>query len=82
MGRIRERLTRSGARTRVPQRQRYGNVRIKERRTIGGRLWVAIEVISHTICESDKPPAVKARGWIRVHDNTGAPTIWFPSRGC
>lgn len=72
------------ARRRVTQRRPYGNedVRITERRTLGGRLWVAIEVISHSICESDKPPAVKARGWIRAHDDTGAPTVWFPSRGC
>jgi hypothetical protein len=72
----------SAARTRVPQRRPYGNVRIKGRRTIGSRLWVAVEVISHSVCQSDKPPAVKARGWIRAHDDTGAPTVWFPSRGC
>jgi hypothetical protein len=74
----------SAARRRVPQRRPYGNedVRITERRTLGGRLWVAIEVISHNVCESDKPPAIKARGWIRAQDHTGAPTVWFPSRGC
>jgi hypothetical protein len=74
----------SATRTRVPQRRPYGgeDVRIKQRRTIGGRLWLDIEVISHSICESDKPPAVKARGWVRAHDATGAPTVWFASRGC
>jgi hypothetical protein len=74
----------SATRTRVPQRRTYGSedARVKGFRTIGGKLWVEIEVISHSLCESDKPPALKARGWIRAHDETGAPTVWFPSRGC
>ena len=72
------------ARTRAPQRRPDGteDVRVKGLRTVGGKLWVDIEVISHSPCESDKPPAIKARGWIRAHDETGAPTVWFPSRGC
>ncbi len=70
-------------RTRVPQRRPgYENVRVSALRTVGGKLWVDVEVISHSFCESDKPPTVKARGWIAAHDETGAPTVWFPSRGC
>lgn len=77
----------SANRTRVtPQRSPDGHdardVRVKAVRTVKGKLWVEIEVISHTICESDEPPRVEARGWIRAHDGTGAPTVWFPSRGC
>lgn len=72
------------ARTRVPQRKPYGseNVRVKQLRTVAGRLWAEIDVLSHSICTSDEPPTIKAHGWIRVHDTVGAPTIWFPSRGC
>jgi hypothetical protein len=79
----------SAHRTRVgPQRRRdenanaNANVRVKGLRTVAGTLWVEIEVISHTFCESQEPPAIKARGWIKAHDETGAPTVWFPSRGC
>jgi hypothetical protein len=74
----------SDARTRVPLRRPYGNenVRVKAQRTVAGKLWVEIEVISHSACESDKPPTVKAAGWITAHDGTGAPTVWFYSRGC
>jgi hypothetical protein len=74
----------SANRTRVQQRRPYGyeDVRVKGQQTVEGKLWADIEVISHSICESEKPPAIKARGWIPVHDNGGAPTIWFPSRGC
>jgi hypothetical protein len=48
---------------------------------VGRMLWAEVEVISHSYCESDKPPTIKARGWIRAHDGIGAPTSWFPSRG-
>jgi hypothetical protein len=74
----------SANRTRVPQRRLYGSddARVKGLRMVDGKLWVEIEVISHSFCESDKPPTIKARGWITAHDETGAPTVWFPSRGC
>jgi hypothetical protein len=72
------------ARTRVPQRRPYGSedVRVKRLQTVEGKLWAEIEVISHSFCESDKPATIKGQGWIRAHDNFGAPTVWFSSRGC
>jgi hypothetical protein len=75
---------RSAARTRVRPRRPYGveAVRVKGQQILDGKLWAEIEVISHSSCKSDKPPTVKATGWITAHDETGAPTIWFPSRGC
>ena len=74
----------SGNRTRVSQRRPYGyeDVRVKGLQAVNGKLWVDVEVISHTICESDKPPTIKARGWIPAHDAIGAATVWFSSRGC
>jgi hypothetical protein len=50
--------------------------------TVDGKLWVDIEVISHSFCESDEPPKIKARGWVPAHDKIGAPTVWFSARGC
>lgn len=78
---------RSARRTRViPQRSADGTegryVRVKTVRSISGELWLEVELISHNFCLSDQPPAIKARGWVRAHDATGAPTVWFPSRGC
>jgi hypothetical protein len=74
----------SANRNRVPQRRLYGSddARVKGLRMVDGKLWVEVEVISHSLCESDKPPTIRARGWITAHDETGAPTVWFPSRGC
>lgn len=74
----------SADRSPVRPRRPYGveDVRVKAQQSVDGKLWAEIEVISHSFCKSDEPPAVKARGWITVHDDTGAPTIWFPSRGC
>lgn len=73
-----------GNRIRVRQRRPYGyeDVRVKGLRTVAGKLWLEIEVISHSFCESDKPVTVKARGWITAHDETGAPRVWFAARGC
>ena len=75
---------RSANRTRVPQPRPYGSesVRVKDLRTVDGKLWVEVDVISHSFCESDKPATVKASGWITAHDETGAPRVWFSSRGC
>ena len=77
----------SARRTRVfPGRSADGtegkHVRVKRARSISGRLWLEVELISHNFCFSDEPPTIKARGWIAAHDATGAPTVWFPSRGC
>jgi hypothetical protein len=77
----------SAKRTRVmPQRLSDGDdardVRVKVLRSVNGKLWAEVEVISHNMCVSLDPPTVIARGWIGVHDATGAPTVWFPSRGC
>jgi hypothetical protein len=58
------------------------DVRVKRLRSVNGKLWADVELLSHSFCESSEPPTIKARGWIRVHDATGAPTVWFPSRGC
>jgi hypothetical protein len=75
---------RGDARARVLQRRPYGDetVRVKNIRTLDGKLWVEIDVMSHSFCESDKQPAVKGSGWIAAHDESGAPTVWFSSRGC
>ena len=68
----------------MPQRRPYGyeDVRVKRLQTVDGKVWVDVEVISHTICESNEPPTIKAHGWIPAHDNIGAPTVWFAARGC
>jgi hypothetical protein len=71
-------------RTRVPQRRLQGRdaVQVGRMQPVNGELWVEVEVVSHTFCESAAPPAVEARGWVPAHDANGAPTVWFHSRGC
>ena len=71
------------ARTRV-QRNREGSddVEVGSFRTVSGRLWLQVEVMSHSLCTSTAPATVKARGWVPAHDGSGAPTVWFHSRGC
>lgn len=68
--------------SRLPDGNEARDVRVKRLRTVKAKLWVELEVISHTFCESNEPPTIQARGWIRAHDATGAPTVWFHPGGC
>jgi len=58
------------------------DVRLGQFRRVGDRLWVHVEVLSHSICESTEEPTVAARGWMPAHAVSGEPAIWFFSRGC
>ena len=67
---------------RSTQRTEARDVRVRQARSVSGTLWLDVEILSGNVCVSNAPPVVKARGWIRAHDAAGAPTVWFPSRGC
>jgi hypothetical protein len=54
--------------------------RFVESREVRGALWLKIEVMSHTIYESDEPPRVVATGWVPAHDPAGKAVVWFYSR--
>jgi hypothetical protein len=73
----------SPARTRVQRRtEGSDDVEVKGFRTVGGRLWFQVDVMSQRFCSSDPPAPARARGWIPAHDDSGGPTVWFSSRGC
>jgi hypothetical protein len=59
-------------------------VRVLESRRIADRLWLHVEVFSHSLCEAAEkgPPDAVARGWLPAHADNGEPTVWFASRGC
>jgi hypothetical protein len=50
----------------------------------GDRLWLHVEVFSHSLCTAatSGPPESLGRGWLPAHAANGEPTIWFASRGC
>ena len=58
----------------------YPSVRFVGSRTLDGTLWLQVEVLSHTIYESDDPPRTTATGWVPAHDRGGEPVVWFSSR--
>ena len=60
----------------------YDSVRVVGTRAVAGRLWLQVELVSHSVCESLDEPFVVGRGWMPAHDSEGEPTVWFPSRGC
>ena len=59
-------------------------VRVIETRRLVERLWLHVEVFSHSICNAatSGPPDVVAQGWIPAHLPSGEPAVWFASRGC
>jgi hypothetical protein len=60
------------------------SVQVLELREAGGRSFVKVDVMSHSLCVAgDKgPPEVVATGWLPLHAPSGDPTVWFSSRGC
>jgi hypothetical protein len=60
----------------------YDSLRVIGFRRVGDQLWIHVELLTHSFCESAQEPVVTARGWIPAHDTSGEPTVWFSSRGC
>jgi hypothetical protein len=58
------------------------NVNVGGFREIAGRLWIQVEVMSWSLCESVEKPTIVARGWLPAHAPSGKPSVWFSSRGC
>ncbi len=58
--------------------------RVIETQRLGGRLWLNVEVLNHSMCAagSSGPPEQVASGWLIAHADDGEPTVWFASRGC
>jgi hypothetical protein len=50
-------------------------------RTVSRELWLLVETTTHCRLpdEAERP---RTRGWIRAYGKTGAPAVWFYSRGC
>ena len=67
-------------------RDEYGqemSLLFRDRQSEGtGRLWLQVEVMGNQHCTEPAPAIVKARGWVSAYDASGAPTVWFSSRGC
>lgn len=59
-------------------------VRVIETSRAGDRLWLHVEVYSHSLCTAatDGPPDTIGRGWLPAHGTGGEPVVWFASRGC
>lgn len=55
-------------------------VTVHEARRLGGSLWFRVEVLE-SVC-SGSPRRVRATGWVPAYGATGAPTVWYWSRGC
>lgn len=57
-------------------------VRVVDFMRVDNQLWLFVEVLSDSICESDGEPRVLSQGWLRAHGLSGQPSVWFYSRGC
>jgi hypothetical protein len=58
--------------------------RVIETRRIADRLWLRVEVLSHSVCTAAAggPPETVGEGWLPAHAANGEPAVWFASRGC
>jgi hypothetical protein len=58
--------------------------RVIDTRRLGDRLWLNVEVLSHSLCDAGAkgPPETVARGWLLAHAVDGEAAVWFASRGC
>ena len=57
-------------------------VRVQGFQRVGDRLWIQIQVMTHSICTSIDEPKIEAEGWVPAHARSGEPTVWLYSRGC
>ncbi len=58
------------------------SVQVVDFMRIDNQLWLHVEVLSHSVCESADEPKVLFQGWLRAHGSSGQPSVWFYSRGC
>jgi hypothetical protein len=57
-------------------------VRVRGFQDVNRRTWVQVDVLTSSACEEAGTPQVLATGWLPLHAPSGAPTVWFRSRGC
>ena len=55
-------------------------IQVLSTQTSGKDHWIEVELITDTCTGGD--PMRLDHGWIRSHDDSGRPTVWFHSRGC
>lgn len=58
------------------------DARVLQSIEIGNQVWVEVEFIEDNSCGDESPTVVLDRGWVKLHDRSGAGTIWYPNRGC
>ena len=61
--------------------QREVPVEVHEVQVIGGYPWLRISVLRESPCEGGDGSSTVA-GWIPAHRPSGAPAVWYYSRGC
>jgi hypothetical protein len=62
--------------------KRGDSVKVIDFSRAGDQLWVQVQLLSDSPCESAEEPTVVLEGWTRAHNESGEPTVWFYSRGC
>jgi hypothetical protein len=57
-------------------------VRVTGTRTIDGRLWAEVELITEHDCGGPGAGVFRVRGWVPAHAPSGDLNLWYYSRGC
>jgi hypothetical protein len=62
--------------------EQYSDVRVTDVRWVRDQLWLQVNVLNESGCESRDEPIIIARGWLPAHSESGELSVWFYSRGC
>lgn len=57
-------------------------VRVTEVRRTPAGIWIHVDVLEASPCDSSAEPRVTSQGWVPAHAVSGELTVWFYSRGC
>ncbi|MFQ3172115.1 MAG: hypothetical protein ACI9DG_002155 [Oleispira sp.] len=57
-------------------------IKVTETGMLSNQLWLNVQVMSGSECESLEKPKVLSEGWMPAHTPSGELTTWFYSRGC
>ncbi len=57
-------------------------VRVTEVRRASGDIWIHVDILETSPCDTGGDPPVTSGGWVRAHAVSGELTVWFYSRGC
>lgn len=58
------------------------SVSVVKSTNVDDKLWLYVQVMSHSICDPSEKPDVVLQGWMPAYTPAGQLNLWFYARGC